>query len=655
MATSPDQVEACIQRLSDDVLLELFSPAYVEDARDSIFQIAHVCRRWRQLIHGNPSFWSTIWFSPVCSKDPTRAAYWLERAGTYPVSVKAVFPSADDGESDDQEIGGLEESGELRGHSASEGSRAVREHCISEFANVLRHCTDRWHRLEIEHTNYSDLSTFFQRFEGSATPQLKHLTISVGFDGARIRPELFVPFEHSAGGSVSVTLTECCIPTFSLSFGLAVTSLQLEWKVGTVTTQEFRNLLQSCPNLETLILKMELGSMRDSVPPCSAPHLRLTTLSITGCIPIHNVLGLIQFPSLQNLQLRLFFWCEAIALSIERVMKSSHSLSRISISSRTSYHPYMHTTPWPNPPTITIFPSIEVLDIMPEAHPIIPLLLRAICPNLKRIVFRSPCMDVRVVQQLVASAPNLTTLVFGKRVAPRWDPISKPALTYLEFSGGKNIFDTLHAPNLVVLSMDDYGHYQSPWQIVTLRTMLQKHSPPLRALSLKNSSVFNNTLIPVLKLMPQLEVLVFDECSSITDNLLHDLATPVPESDGGPATGTWLLPRLREVRIFNATCITPYGVLAFLSARSVPPHSESATPTNTPHSTPPLFASVEGAVLFSFEGLNDEGIREEIRSFGFTVLVKEVHRDAIKAWKRRALLKEVADPDEWAYEQAAWL
>ncbi|KDQ13288.1 hypothetical protein BOTBODRAFT_372255 [Botryobasidium botryosum FD-172 SS1] len=132
--------------------------------------------------------------------------------------------------------------------------------------------------------------------------------------------------------------------------------------------------------------------------------------------------------------------------------------------------------------------------------------------------------------------------------------------------------------------------------------MLRVTRPPLRALSLSEAFIFNDKLVSVLRMTPLLEVLMLDGCPFVSDVVLQALAAVTPPPEGGERdAGARLLPRLKDIRVFGAACITARGLFELLAARCEPPLRDAPADADAEGAR----ATIKGAVAFSWEGSSE--------------------------------------------------
>ncbi|KDQ19239.1 hypothetical protein BOTBODRAFT_51694 [Botryobasidium botryosum FD-172 SS1] len=95
--SSSDQSRAqpLVDRLPDDVLIKVFE-TYSQYAQHwhnwikkrSMLGLSQVCRRWRELTHSYPLFWTRLHLSGS-DRDPVKLAeVWVERSGTCPLWIR---------------------------------------------------------------------------------------------------------------------------------------------------------------------------------------------------------------------------------------------------------------------------------------------------------------------------------------------------------------------------------------------------------------------------------------------------------------------------------------------------------------------------------------------------------------------------------------
>jgi len=127
---------------------------------------------------------------------------------------------------------------------------------------------------------------------------------------------------------------------------------------------------------------------------------------------------------------------------------------------------------------------------------------------------------------------------------------------------------------------------------------------------------------------------MLDGCPFVSDVVLQALTPAVP-SDGERDIGACVLPRLREIRIFGAACITARGLVKLLAARN----EHSLADPGAHMEFEGGCATIKGAVAFSWEGTteSDKETKNTIQSLGVSVLAKG-DSEALASWRSRPLL-----------------
>ncbi|KDQ07433.1 hypothetical protein BOTBODRAFT_180711 [Botryobasidium botryosum FD-172 SS1] len=603
--TSSSPSRDYVSALPEDVLLELFS-AYSED-NASLICASHVCRLWRELIHGTPVLWKMMSLNMMASGAPNvRAAYWLDRAGEHPLTITILFPEEPEEE-----------------QPPRRKARNVMHRRTTELAMLLCRHMGRWQSLSIENIPVANLLGFLDICRGE-TPQLATLDIQIVEDERSSYP-IAIPFGMQVETKIKTTFAHC-IPLFSSSFGLRVRSIDLSINVD-YATQSLLNLLNTCPNLESLDIYAHYGGlMGDTVYPVS--HSHLTVLAIRGIKDIQGILNSITSSSLRKLDLDDFCWSQDMVDSFEGILQRHPSLTDVSIRA-VNHVPagaFPNTPPPPSTEPLTLA-NMVWFSVQRNTSPLHPLCRRVILPHVKELYLSAIPSDI--VHRMVASSPHLTTLSLDE-LGPTSSALPMlpiPTLTRLQIEGTLDFLSYIHnIPNLLSLELAPSTNGANMLEFGTSRpfvTFLQQmlgQSHRLRGLSLKNAFISDAELISCSDSLPMLEVLAVDSCPSISDAFLRALAVGHSSNAGE----TQRLPRLREIRLFNNPLISSGGVLRLLTSRSA-----LASDTNSA-------IRMRGIVLFD-RLYNNERNNEAIRSLGMIVPFHEDDLDVYR-WQSRELV-----------------
>ncbi|KDQ21317.1 hypothetical protein BOTBODRAFT_25742 [Botryobasidium botryosum FD-172 SS1] len=574
-----------MNRLPVEILSEIF-----KSDTESHLRCSHVCRRWRELIHRCSLFWSRI---ELCLLNPEldqHAAYWLKHAGSQPLSISIqcnLLLGQEDVPQDDDYLVPL--ALVLRGHMArcEELEIIALPPQIQCFMNVCAVETPLLRRLIIRlpHDCRND-------DEGLLFGNIWHPPLVVSFALPRnppLPPRTLVKMDN-------------WYPRF-LSFGEAITELEIEGRVTISKTDDLLRMFRSCPNLVKCFLSgdvmKQIGEATPLAEPVALPHL--TYLRIHYISDVENLLDALDLPSLQHLDIWELEWHEVMLGTFWDLFRSCTSLSSISLT----YDSYCSETDLPDFAGDTLhLPSVTRFTC--HGNIIVNALLRQlVLPNVQELKLRNVPSDI--VHQLVSSSTQLCTAAFGGTMGTVEDPpiITLPTLSSLEITGTIDYINRLHLPQLSSLML---GHNvmsdDTPQLGTLLSTFVERSAPPLVTLKLDHLDVPDQPLIWCLERLPLLEVLSLRTCTT-TDAVIHALSSE--------STGDFIVPRLTYFT-FQRTQITPAAFIAFLSSRLgrdwIPPESAAAAAGGA-GARPRL----EGKVSFQNGPISQED-RATIRSMG---------------------------------------
>ncbi|KDQ19686.1 hypothetical protein BOTBODRAFT_170740 [Botryobasidium botryosum FD-172 SS1] len=291
-----------IQRLTDDALLDIFAElavAHEEVDERSVFCIASVCRRWRELIHGSSLFWSYIRLATDEHRNvDLRARYWLNRARERPLVICIELASSWSYE-----------------NTIDKRAQLVR------LAQALRDSTDRWESLSIcGHPFYIEI--FLQHCSG-ATHMLTSLRIELGY----------------ALASTATSMSHA--PKFqNLRHLLAWRFLTSDfgWIETSLPTDRNMDVLRSCPNLT---------------------KLRLLYCHVEE---VATFLALLQLSALKHFSVSQIRWTHTVSNALMRVFQTCPCLEYIELNRSGFRCQRGDKSPTPTIPLITL-PSVTTFDV----------------------------------------------------------------------------------------------------------------------------------------------------------------------------------------------------------------------------------------------------------------------------------------------------
>ncbi|KDQ16987.1 hypothetical protein BOTBODRAFT_221899 [Botryobasidium botryosum FD-172 SS1] len=325
-ASTSESYTAPIDIIPAEILHKIFEAldSSADWTTPSVLRASHVCRLWRQLIHASSAFWSQLDLFTSNAEVDLHAAYWLDRAGSQPLSIT------------------------IRSYRSKEGLETVSEDIVrvrlDRLRGVLQPTMARW--VSFSAIIQPDLiESFFSGFRGM-TPSLKSMSICAAFwneDAGGDEDEddwneydylalpIHVPFfgdPHHAPGAIqgiSVRATDC-VPTFA-TFGLSITDLELNIEQGApIHSYTVLDMLRTCPNLKELVLAgIDLiPSIVQSENPRLVELSQLTYLLVDGLKGIENVLIFIHAPSVQRVYHRYLEWNDRLSVALFQISGSSN-------------------------------------------------------------------------------------------------------------------------------------------------------------------------------------------------------------------------------------------------------------------------------------------------------------------------------------------
>ncbi|KDQ21304.1 hypothetical protein BOTBODRAFT_141576 [Botryobasidium botryosum FD-172 SS1] len=567
---------AVVNRLPAESLLDIF-----KFEPDSFLGFSHVCRQWRELIHGCSLFWATI---KICLSNlelDQQAAYWLERAGNRSLSI--IIQSKhfrNDPEDDDQ---------------------------LVPLARILRGHMARCEELEIVALP-QQIRRFVEACAGD-TPLLRQMIVNVPYEYRNEDPldlylPLVIPFtlpSDHASPPCTIVRFQAWFPMF-LSFGAAITELDIEGSVTIGRTDDLLHMLRSCPNLVKFDLYGEMKRIGESSHDALVVLPHLTNLRTPYIPDVENLLDYLDLPSLQCLDVYEFEWAEVMVDTFWDLFYDCPSLSDISLA-------YSIRCAETDPPDLvedTL--SLPLVTHFKFRGNVVAntLLRRLALPNVQELDLRDVPSDI--VHELISFSTQLRRASFrgSMEIIEELPTIILPTLVSLEIARGFEYIDRLHLPQLSSLKLSGtYGLPHDPPELflgTSLSALMGRSAPPLVTLRLEHLDVSDQSLIWCLERLPLLEELYLLNTAT-TDAVLHAVAY----RDGNP-----IVPRLTRFKFYSIP-ITPAGVISFLSSRlgnGETPLESAATAAGGAR------PRLKGSVTFDDFGSVSQDDRATIRSMG---------------------------------------
>ncbi|KDQ08263.1 hypothetical protein BOTBODRAFT_571108 [Botryobasidium botryosum FD-172 SS1] len=564
-----------IDRIPAEVLHDIFKALHLSTdwTTPSALRASHVCRVWRQMIHASSIFWSRLDLFVSNAELDRHAAYWLERAGSRPLSINIRL---------------YRTRGDLELHSEwALQLRLIRLRC------VLQPTTARWESFSAT-VPPSLASDFFSGLQGMA-PSLKKLNIGAALrndeedkheeegdddDWGDLPPPFDIPLDRDpdpapgAPNGVSVRATNC-FPIFA-ALGLFITDLQLTIeKDADIVADDILAMIETCPNLKELILTgMEFFCpVFRSIDADLVELSRLTYLQLEDFKGVENILLFIHAPSVQCFYLKYVDWTDGLSEALSRLFRTFHSIVEVEV------WPDLYTSPDEQnyTPLFQGFPITmdTVKRFFVDGGPTSsPFLQQLSMPNAERLdLARAPFDVVRLV---ASSTTHLEHATFTKITACPPGPfptISLPDLTSFCVEHSPDLLEHIRAPRLE--SIEVRGDYDGDMCMLTsLHDMVERSAPSaLLSLSLSHVTVADENIIACLKRLPTLETLIIRRCS-LSDRLLRALCAPTVAEEA-----EWLLPRLTKMELVENPNMTPAAVISLIKSRNGPSsHDGTLTP-----------------------------------------------------------------------------
>ncbi|KDQ16982.1 hypothetical protein BOTBODRAFT_221872 [Botryobasidium botryosum FD-172 SS1] len=566
-----------IRRLPLEVLLELFVVFQQLDPRPShLLRISHVCRQWRQLIHGFSRFWSGL---DLCVSNPEidlQAAYWLERAGQQLLCIS------------------------IRHDGSNEPDGIISKSTLLRLVHILRPSVPRWVSFLAQFLpSYAEL--FFEECRGPAS---RLRLFSIELVGPVYDHDILMPKSILLGSDPDTTPNASnevwvhairCIPIFA-PLGSRVTDLQLHigGPIGFVSADDLLAMISSCPNITRLHLIGPRGqTLSEPLREESVVLPHLVELEIKCIREVDFLLRHTTFPTLRSLVLMGFEWCSEIVDILDHVFRTCESLAAVELRHGfdEGFSPGAISS---NPIVATSLVKFH-MDVDPIALPLLRLL---VIPNVRDLDIRNAPFEI--VHWLCSHSNFLHAASFSaiSHLPPPHQITSFPTLASLYISDTPQLLDHVQTPRLENLTVCGVSNRSSHLKS-SLRSLIERSGPALLTLQLTHLVVADRDLVWCLQRLPLITRLDITACS-VTDTLLRSLSTPISTEQGTE----WLLPRLKSIVLAGNSHMTPSGVIVFLKSRNSPHHLE----TNS--TRPPRVAS---DVTFAASAHVEEGAMAEIR------------------------------------------
>ncbi|KDQ15664.1 hypothetical protein BOTBODRAFT_284292 [Botryobasidium botryosum FD-172 SS1] len=304
-----------IHRLPTEMLLEILKIYQDCAPKPCPFDIARVCRLWKQVCYDYAPFWSKIDLDLAMrpsSKLDQKVTFWVARAQNALVDVTIR----------DSARANLRVSG-----------RPIDEADLVSLANVLCGTMSRWRSLEVAllHTH----ATFFlQKFVG-LVPSLRIFELRILCDHNRdesetmhsLYPILFTPHPDTESRTPLAVCLDDSIAIFPSLIGAAITKLSVGATLATAAVDDVLRLLESCPNLEDFYLSGDLPgepSLGHRVVLSRLTRIRLGPLGYMS-----SLLSFLELSALQTFEISEVVWDSPLVDALRRIFQLCTSLSTV--------------------------------------------------------------------------------------------------------------------------------------------------------------------------------------------------------------------------------------------------------------------------------------------------------------------------------------
>ncbi|KDQ19659.1 hypothetical protein BOTBODRAFT_28228 [Botryobasidium botryosum FD-172 SS1] len=578
--------EPPIQRLPDDVLLHILAELLVVRKHDPIslhdtriIYLARVCRRWREMVHGYPLFWSHIELDLERYRDvELRARYCLDRARRRPLSISV---KVDRFRVDPERMSDAEAQ-------------------LTRLAQMLREHISRWVSLSL-HGHPAYMRIFLQSC-GVTAPMLNSVELdsrtyrqTTDFDGDEITDQLIpIPFECTQPG-IHFLSTRC--PAFTPAFAMAVASLELRL-LSEPTIDRILGVLRSCSSLVKLRLSIKAIGPWAAVPnnPVSLPKLADLFLE---CREEHALLASLDLSALEFLRIPKPHWSGGMVSALLRIFQTCPSLASIELGQL--WNPWQarnNDTPPPSDIPLIALPCVTEFRVHGDPF-FLPYQRRLVLPVVEGLHLEAVPYDVAL--HLISNTSRLRSLSLSKieGLPHTYADLSFPALASLETSLSSGFLGAIHVPKLSSLKIKaEMGDFQQT--PVSLRQLIERSAPPLTSLHLVEVEISDSDLLWCLERLLHLETLALSKCST-SDAAFHTLAMRSAADQDEP-----ILPQLKVINLTLRDIVASAGVIELLSSRNGPSRS-------------PLLSNVTGCIELA-GGARQEEHDNTIRSYGFAVM-----------------------------------
>lgn len=288
-------------------LLGMQHPEASATPQKFLLTISHVSSRWRQLVLSLHHLWASLFISfPIDARELDRAQVWLQRSRPYPVRLTIDLCDPD--------------------WDFNEETHSVRWFEAQAIMGVILPEAERWQEIKMLADNWEPLYAFLYFTQKIALPLLHSVGLrrcNPYFAGpdrtfAPSKLRAFVPF---FGGQIlenlrTIVLEGVHVDWENLAALRGLTRLSLGYLARDVlpTLDEFRDLLSSSPQLESLVV-MGWGPRLSKDPDVKKTKLqqfratiqlpRLKTFELGVMVPSYAVdlLSLLALPALEALTL----------------------------------------------------------------------------------------------------------------------------------------------------------------------------------------------------------------------------------------------------------------------------------------------------------------------------------------------------------------
>ncbi|KDQ19222.1 hypothetical protein BOTBODRAFT_433015 [Botryobasidium botryosum FD-172 SS1] len=550
-------IETPIYRLPNeiilDILIDIYGPATISSGDGSTkeriaLNLSQTCRSWRNLIHNCSHFWVPISMPCQESEALDIAAQRFEYAGQRPLSIN-IYSIPDS--------------------TAPHSRRAIR---------LLQESVERWAWISIG-TSLQFVDVLLQECDGfAATLQsfVIHPPIPTNHDNEiPLSLALNIPNTRlvSSRNGLHVEL-HYCIPSFTPSFGRAITHLSVEIPEGD-SIYNIIDTLRSCPNLVDLSFT-HYAPLKPIHFIKSIPLLRLTNLYIDICRA--DILPFFQLAILETFRFFSAEWSDLVVASVLKIMDQCRGLSTFR-GGVTFYPRDLRLQPHPIQPSdndaaistapIPSIVSSSIKEFELFQHTPTPavraFLLRLALPQAVSLSLTNIPLDA--VHHLISGADQLEVVSLRSihGISPCHPRFSLSALEALILANSLHVLSHLHVPNLEQLVLIGLGNEVSTGLLTEL---VSSSSPPLVKLVMRGIPVLDGDFVQALRGIPTLRNMSVRRCFGISDSSFYALATPSED-------GQYILPALEKID-FAGCAITPGGALALLQSRNKMPPTGGA-------------------------------------------------------------------------------